>query len=105
MPLSQLRLWAANKYGEGGHFQLANAAALASYYWQADLAVNLMRLTLELPGAVGALTMWHPAFANARKTPAFAQLVNDKGFVKMWRESGDWGDFCRLAAGGTIVCR
>jgi TolB-like protein len=104
MTMPQLRQWATTKYGQGGHFQLANTAALASYYGHPELAVNLMRLTLERPGAVGALTMWHPAFANARKTPAFAKLVEDEGFVKLWRESGDWGDFCKPTSATRTTC-
>lgn len=104
MTMPELRQWAANKYGEGGQFQLANTAALASYYKHPELAVNLMRLTLERPGPMGALTMWHPAFANARKTAAFAKLVNDVGFAKLWRESGDWGDFCKPISATQISC-
>jgi DNA-binding winged helix-turn-helix (wHTH) protein/TolB-like protein len=104
MSLPELRQWVASKYGEGGHFQLANTAALASYYGHPDLAVNLMRLTLERPGAVGALTMWHPAFANARKTPAFAKLAQDEGFVKLWRATGVWNDFCHPTSKTGFAC-
>lgn len=48
--------------------------------------------------------LWHPALANARKTPEFAKLVTDLGFVKMWRESGDWGDYCHPISQTAVSC-
>jgi TolB-like protein len=105
LTMPELRKWAAGKYGEGKQFDLANLALLASYYGHQELAVNLMRLALERPGAVAALSMWQPAFAGARKTDGFAKLATDFGFVKLWRESGDWGDFCKPAPSGGVACR
>jgi DNA-binding winged helix-turn-helix (wHTH) protein/TolB-like protein len=104
MTMPQLRRWAIGKYGDGGHFQLANMAALASHYEYPELAINLMRLTLERPGAVAALTMWHPAFANARKTDGFERLAADLGLVKLWRETGEWPDSCRPVSATEITC-
>lgn len=104
MSLDALRQWAAARYGSGGHFQLANTAAFASHYGQQELAVKLLRLTFERAGAVGALTLWHPALAEARKTESFAKLMTDLGFVKLWRESGDWPDYCNATTDGGVAC-
>ena len=105
MSMDDLRKWATAKYGDGKQFEIGNAALAASYYGRPDLAVNLMRLAYERPGAVAALDTWQPAFAAARKTDAFKKLVSDFGFVKLWRTTGDWGDFCKPASGDQFTCR
>ena len=64
-----------------------------------------MRLAFERPGGYASLILWHPALAEARKTPAFAKLVTDLGFVKAWRESGKWPDYCKPMSGSGISCR
>jgi TolB-like protein len=105
MTSSELEKWAAKQYGESGQFQPTNTAMFASYYGHPRLAVDLLRIAFERPGGEWLGLLWHPALANARKTPEFAQLVTDLGFVKMWRDSGDWGDFCSPKEGGTISCQ
>jgi hypothetical protein len=42
--------------------------------------------------------------AEARKTDAFEKLVIGSGLVRMWRESGDWGDYCRPVTATEITC-
>ncbi|KRA84001.1 winged helix-turn-helix domain-containing protein [Altererythrobacter sp. Root672] len=93
MPSAKVKQWAANKYGDGGHFQLVNAALNAGYCKHPQLAMVLMGLALERPGNYAVSAFWNPALAEARKTDAFGQLVAELGLETMWRESGDWGDF------------
>ena len=50
-------------------------------------------------------SLWHPAMADARKTDEFERLVTDIGLVKFWRESGDWGDYCRPVSAAEFTCR
>lgn len=103
--MPELRRWADETYGgHGGQFPIANLALVAAYRGHQRLAVDLLRLAFERPGGYALFYLWHPAMAEARKTDAFEQLVTDLGFVKVWRESGDWGDFCRPASGTAITC-
>jgi DNA-binding winged helix-turn-helix (wHTH) protein/TolB-like protein len=98
----ELREWA-----EDGQSQLTINlnAVLAAHHGHEQLAVDLMRLAYERPGGFVMFFLWHPAMAEARKTDAFEQLVTDIGLVRVWRESGDWGDFCKPLAGNEISCR
>ena len=85
--------------------QLVNFALFASYSGNPELSVNLLRLARERPaGGFIATALWFPPMANARKTDAFEQFVTDLGLVKMWRESGDWGDYCRAVSATEISC-
>ena len=63
-----------------------------------------MRVAFEKPGGFVLFYLWHPIMAEARKTDEFEKLVTDLGFVKAWRESGDWGDYCRPVSANEITC-
>lgn len=103
--MPELRRWADETFGvHGNQFRLVNLALIAAHRGHRKLAVDLLRLGLERPGGYALFYLWHPAMAEARKTDAFEQLVTDLGFVKVWRESGDWGDFCRPASAHAIAC-
>ncbi|MBT2134677.1 winged helix-turn-helix domain-containing protein [Croceibacterium sp. LX-88] len=100
MPSAKVKQWATSQYGDGGHFQLVNAALYAGYCKHPELAMNLMQLALDRPGNYAVSTFWNPAMAEARKTDAFGRLVTELGLETLWRESGDWGDFCQPRAAG-----
>jgi hypothetical protein len=104
MTAPQLKNWASRRFGDGGRFELANYAALAGYYGHAKLGLALLRLTFDRVGGYGLQMLWHPALAEARKTAEFRQLVSDLGLPKVWRESGDWGDYCRPRSATEITC-
>ena len=100
----ELERWADRRYGYGGQLEIAVTALYAAYDGHDRLAVDLMRLALERPGWFARFYLWHPAMAEARRTDAFEQLVTDLGMVKIWRESGDWGDYCRPVSALEITC-
>lgn len=104
MSPEELRRWASQQYGGVGHVELANTALAAGYYGHSQLAAELMRLALDRPGGYALHLLWTPMMAEARKTDAFEQLVTELGFVQAWRESGDWGDFCRPLSANEIAC-
>lgn len=105
MSPAQLRQWANQRYGAGGSTLLAVEGLFAGFNGHPKLAVELMRVALERPGGGNIGFFWHPAMAEARKTDEFERLVTDLGLVKVWRESGDWGDFCRPVSQTEISCR
>lgn len=103
MSLPQLRQWAERR-GTSGQFPMVNYALWAARDGHPRLAVDLMRVGLERLGGYQLYKLWHPAFAPARKTDEFEQLVTELGLVRMWRESGDWGDFCRPVSANEFSC-
>ena len=103
---AELRRWAIERYGTGNYTQLLNAALVASYEGHPKLATDLVRLALEWPVGGYILTvLWHPAFANARKTDDFKKIVTDLGLVEVWRETGNWPDACRPTSATAFTCR
>jgi hypothetical protein len=105
MTRTELERWVLEHYGDGNHHLLANLAVLAGIEGHPKLAVELLRIAHERPaGGYGIRMFWHPALAEARKLPEFARLVADVGLVEAWRESGEWGDFCRPVSAREITC-
>lgn len=104
MSPAELRQWADRLVGDGAQILVANNALFAGYNGYPQLAVELMRVALERPGGGAVYQLWYPAMAGARKTDAFEKLVTDLGLVKVWRESGDWGDYCRPVSQTEIAC-
>jgi hypothetical protein len=104
MDLPQLRRWADERYGHGGQFLIGNLAFAAAYRGHDLLAVNLLRIAFERPGGYGLFYLWYPVLVETRRTDAFEDLVTDLGFVEIWRESGDWGDFCQPISPDEIAC-
>lgn len=104
MSPAELRRWADRRYGEGGQIPVSGDAVFAAYDGHPQLAVQLLRVAFERPGALAIVQLWHPAMAEARKSDAFEKLVTDLGLVQVWRESGDWGDYCRPVSATEISC-
>ena len=103
MSRQQLRSW-ANAHYQGIQVAVSGAAIIAGYEGHDRLAVDLLRIAYERPGGFVLLMIWHPALASARKTDEFEQFITDLGMVKAWRESGDWGDYCRPVSQTEISC-
>lgn len=96
MPIAELRQWAAGR----SQIETLPWALYAGQLGNPELAVRLMRVTFEKPGGSNLMIIWLPPLEKARRTPEFAKLMTDLGLVKAWRESGDWGDFCKPANDG-----
>jgi TolB-like protein/DNA-binding winged helix-turn-helix (wHTH) protein len=104
MTSSELGAWVTQRYGDGNQVPITNTALLAAHYGHTRLALDLMRIASQRPGGFATGMYWHPAMAEARKTDAFEKLVIGSGLVRMWRESGDWGDYCRPVTATEITC-
>jgi TolB-like protein len=48
--------------------------------------------------------IWHPAFRDVRRDARFKELLRDVGLVDYWRETGNWGDFCRPIGEDDFEC-
>jgi TolB-like protein len=67
----------------------------AGWFGLKDIALAAMRRgQIDLKGPTHRY-LWHPILADARKEPAFKQLMRDLGLYDYWRKSGKWGDFAR----------
>ena len=94
------------------HATFLAAAASAERYdgrancrpWLVGIAVQLLRRGFIGPGWAGNFQIWFPQLAEARKTESFKQFVRDIGWEKMWRTSGDWGDFCKPVSDTDFTC-
>jgi DNA-binding winged helix-turn-helix (wHTH) protein/TolB-like protein len=98
---AELRRWAE---GFGGPTVMVVAAVQAGQAGYHTQATKVLRWASERPGSSQILLMWHPALAQARRSPEFAQLVTDLGLVEAWRASGDWGDYCKPLSASEISC-
>lgn len=99
---AELKRWAE---GFGGAALMNVAATYAGLSGHDRQAAKILRWAMERPGASQMIQIWSPLLTKARQTPEFEQLVTDLGLVRAWRESGDWGDFCRPVSEREIACR
>jgi DNA-binding winged helix-turn-helix (wHTH) protein/TolB-like protein len=102
---AQLKDWAAKKYGDGGHVSLASLSLWAGYYHHPQLALELLRLSQDRLGGFAATVAWYPQMAEMRRMSGFKELVEREGLVKLWRATGDWGEFCKPTTGDDFTCR
>ena len=101
--LAEMRgLAGAPSLGRGAY---SLAALLAGQYGDEELAVDLLRKAYLGPGWAGQFQIWFPELASTRKTDGFKQFARDIGWEKMWRASGDWGDFCHPVGPDDFECR
>jgi TolB-like protein len=83
---------------------LRRFAILAAHYGDGDLALALLREDyFERDGYVAA-SLWMPQMSKVRRTPEFNRLVRDLGLYDHWRDSGEWGDFCRPLSRDDFEC-
>lgn len=67
-------------------------AQWAAAHGEPGLALEL--LAQALPDLGHPDVLWRPYLRDARRLPAFRELVSDAGFVEYWRAHG-WPDWCR----------
>jgi TolB-like protein/tetratricopeptide (TPR) repeat protein len=76
----------------------------AAYYGDPDLALALVRRTLESGEMfVQVFAIWRPVFRDMRKLPGFKDLMRDIGLVDYWKKYG-WGDFCHSIGDDDFEC-
>jgi hypothetical protein len=59
--------------------------------------------TLDIDYNVGASALWHPSFADLRKTERFKTFVRKAGLVDYWKAHG-WPNLCRPVGSDDFVC-
>ncbi|WP_338242508.1 winged helix-turn-helix domain-containing tetratricopeptide repeat protein [Aurantiacibacter hainanensis] len=104
LPPAALREWADEVYGDTGRFQLAALATRAADKGENELALSYLQLAYDRPGQASYLMLWHPYLGEVRRSEGFEQLIARLGLVDAWRESGDWGDYCRPLSESEFEC-
>lgn len=103
LTIPELRAWLDQKYGAGGQIVMVFMAAFAVRDGHDDAALRMLRVAYERPGG-NYFFLWHPIFEGLRKKAGYSKLVTDLGFAEAWRESGEWGDYCRPVSDLKIAC-
>ncbi len=73
--------------------EAAYYSALAAYAGEHELAVELMRASVD-GVALNTFWYWLPVFDETRRKPEFRQFLVDFGVVRYWRANG-WPRFCQ----------
>ncbi len=80
-----------------GPFVLTEVARLAGYLGSPDVALDALRRmpALGLSFETWAGFLWGNTLGEMRQTPGFKDFVRELGLVDYWRDTGNWGDFCK----------
>ena len=79
--------------------ELGYVARLVALMGQPEIALDYF-FAGEADAAV-----WDKVYDDMRRLPDFNRLLQEKGMVDYWRETGKWGDFCVAAGGRDFVCK
>ena len=74
-------------------------AAFADYFDDGDLALAALRRSYVDFGGTNVGMIWRPYRNPLRSDPRFKDILRDLGLVENFRESGNWGDYCRPLSG------
>jgi TolB-like protein len=75
------------------------------YVGAPERSLEFQENNLELGYSAPANTysIWHPVYAQLRKTEQFKSYVRNAGLIDYWRAKG-WPEFCRPTTGDDFVC-
>ena len=91
--------------GRQQNVDLSDIAQWAAYFGDPAFALELLRTRPENRPTVDIrYAIWRPVMKNARKLPAFKDLVRDIGLVDYWRKSGHWADVCHPVGHNDFEC-
>jgi hypothetical protein len=75
-------------------------AAFAVYFDDSDLAFAALRRSYVDFGGTNVGMLWRPYRNPLHNDPRFKDILRDLGLVDYFRDSGNWGDYCRPVSGG-----
>ena len=79
-------------------------SAWAAYFGKPELAVEAMERLPALMGVSFNWVIWRPVLRDMRRLPEFKALVRTWGLDDYWRETGNWGDYCRPVGTNDFEC-
>ena len=101
LPQLQDRYQQALRSGSPG--QLLPVVLLAPHRGDPALAMNALRAIG--PTTQNLFAVWRPALRDVRRLPQFRTFVRDVGLLEYWKETGHWGEFCRLNDDEELLCQ
>jgi serine/threonine protein kinase len=88
---------------------LGYIAAYADAFGDRDLALAAIRKEAVDPVAYTPFrlpwVLWYPYKTGLRADPRFKDIMREIGLVDYWRQTGNWGDFCRPLGADDFECR
>lgn len=89
-----------------GPFVLTDVARLAGYLGSPGVALDALRRmpALGLSFETWAGFLWGNTLGEMRQTPGFRDFVHELGLVDYWRDTGNWGDFCKPVGSDDFEC-
>jgi TolB-like protein len=86
-------------------FQRNIIAIWAAHLGAPELALKLLHdFLVRLHNGRLAFLAWRGVFRDLRRLPAFKDLLRDLRLVDYWRQTGDWGYFCRPLGDDDFEC-
>ena len=80
-------------------------AIWAAYFGAPDLSLELMHdFLVRQSNRRLSFLAWRGVFRDVRKLPGFKELLRDLGLVDYWRQTGNWGWFCRPVGEHDFEC-
>jgi TolB-like protein len=78
-------------------------AIWAAWFGDPELAIRILRSAVA-KSYLPLLHVWVPIMQQVRQQPDFKTLLIDIGLVDYWRNTGNWGDFCRPLGEDDFEC-
>jgi len=86
-------------------FQRNIIAIWAAHFGAPELALELVHdYLVRLKNGRLAFLAWRGVFRDMRRLPAFKDLLRDLKLADYWRQTGDWGWFCRPLGDDEFEC-
>ena len=80
-------------------------AEWAVYFGDDALSLSAWKDVFAHGGQVSAgAVLWMRLLGGMRRLPEFKDFLRDIGLVDYWRQTGDWGDFCRPVGDDDFEC-
>ncbi len=79
-------------------------ALAAAYVGDTSLALDALQVFTSKGSSSLFQSLWLPLLGEVRKDARFKRIMEQTGFVDLWRRTGRWADACRLIGQDDFAC-